>query len=122
MTTELIILLAILGAVAIGLTALCWRMIGGLHGHHALDVKERERERRDHFQMMEKLLERRDTSQAQQLDLTHRHSAERMHRIATDAATEQQEAKANSKTPTQPLRKQKPVPQWDDTARALMGQ
>ena len=121
MSTELIILLAILGAGLLGVTALCWRMVGGLHGHHALDSRERERERRDHFHLIEKLIERRDVPDIHQLDLAHRHGAERMQRVASDAETEKEGAKATSKTPATPFRKPGPQRKWDDMDRALRG-
>ena len=121
MSTDLIIVLVVLAACLLGVTALCWRMIGGLHGHHALDARVRERERRDYFQMIERLIEGREVPKIQQLDLAHAHRSERIQRVQTDSRIEGEAIKADGKASTVPSRKAKPSPEWDETAKALMG-
>lgn len=120
MTDDQIIVLGVLTICLLGVCALCWRMIGGLHGHHALDAQGHERERRDYIQMIERLLEKRETPDRQQLDLAQGHRSERMHRTQIDAQTEVKTAETNAKQAKPKRRGNATVPtRRDEMAEAM---
>lgn len=121
MTNEVIVALVIVALCFCSVCLLCWRLAGGLHGHHQLDSRSRERERRDFLQMIERLMEKRETPDVKQLDLAHIHRAERMQKNALDAQTDAEALKtAAQKAIARPPKATAPQPPQDEIARQML--
>lgn len=74
------------GLVFIGLVALIWRQTSALESMAGAKARSEDRTRRDCYQLIERLLEKRDTTDG--LELARVHRVERVQQVRQDAETE----------------------------------
>ena len=76
----------LLGALVLG-----WRLIGVLQAVTRASHRAADRERRDLYQIFERMFEKRDTLPHQIRDLANLHARERMNQVTQDAKMEGQD-------------------------------
>ena len=99
MTETAIVVLAL---VIIAFVVVLWRMTAALVAMSGTRARSNDRERRDHYQIIERLLEKRDATNG--FDMAQMHSRERVEQMKIDAcmeqtATEQPKPKAEKENP-----------------------
>ncbi len=86
------------GLVCVALVALIWRQTMALESMSGAKARSEDRTRRDCYQLIERLLEKRDTNDA--LELARVHRVERVQQVRQDAETER--AATAQPEPTKP--------------------
>lgn len=81
-------LLVIIVVVILSMTAILWRLIGCLQETAGLRFRSQDRERRDLYQTLERVLEWKEVPSHQRLDVSDRHRAERVNQVNADAIVE----------------------------------
>lgn len=108
----------VLALILVPLLLLSWKLATLLQSLASTNVRTMEHERRDWFQLVERLMEKRNLPIDTQSDLAAMHARERMNRIDTDGVTDR---KAMEK-PRKPPPKEKPpmVSTGDDILGSML--
>lgn len=105
METSLVIILGLFACVG-GVVG--WRLCGTIASLAGVSQRERDRERRDHHDLVLRLLEKREALPHQVMDLAHLHARERIEASRFNTSVEKAAIQENGK-PQTPLPQVEPI-------------